>query len=371
MAGRGQGRGQLPPAQQPAGPQAQAQPIFARNPARYSQQQPLNFGLKADVELYNKGMAPLAGDPYDGTNLRTFLIKVGEKARQYNWMPLLTFQNNKTLIKHYGEITLEEVKQAAVAYLAVQDRRSQNSDMMFQCLRESINDETHTKVANTPDDYTFEVNGETVEDGPCFLKAVIDATYTNTLTNTAVARQNLASLDAFVDNLPDSNVTELIKHVNENLKVLEAANETTHDLPINLFKGLRRCKDKAFKSWLGRRYDDYTQKKDPIPPDAKEFMKEVETYYKDRVKTGEWGKLDEDEERIIALRAELAAAKTSTKRDTRRRGDRTTRDNERKERWRTKAPKPNEPNTKRMSVNGTENTYHWCSNHKMWTVHKP
>lgn len=134
---------------------------------------------------------------------------------------------------------------------------------------------------------------------------------------------------------------------------------------------MRRCKDKAFKSWLGRRYDDYTQKKDPIPPDAKEFMKEVETYYKDRVKTGEWGKLDEDEERIIALRAELAAAKTSTKRDTRRRGDRTTRDNERKERWRTKAPKPNEPNTKRMSVNGTENTYHWCSNHKMWTVHKP
>lgn len=100
-------------------------------------------------------------------------------------------------------------------------------------------------------------------------------------------------------------------------------------------------------------------------------MKEVETYYKDRIKTGEWGKLNEDEERIIALRAELAAAKTSTKRDTRRRGDRTTRDNERKERWRTKAPKPNEPNTKRMSVNGTENTYHWCSNHKMWTVHKP
>lgn len=168
MAGRGQGRGQLPPAQQPAGPQAQAQPIFARNPARYSQQQPLNFGLKADVELYNKGMAPLAGDPYDGTNLRTFL--------------------------------------------AVQDRRSQNSDMMFQCLRESINDETHTKVANTPDDYTFEVNGETVEDGPCFLKAVIDATYTNTLTNTAVARQNLASLDAFVDNLPDSNVTERLTY---------------------------------------------------------------------------------------------------------------------------------------------------------------
>ena len=73
-----------------------------------------------------------------------------------------------------------------MVYLAVQDRHSQNSDMMLQCLRESINDETHAKVANTPDDYTFEINGETEEDSPCFLKAVIDATYTNTLTNTAV-----------------------------------------------------------------------------------------------------------------------------------------------------------------------------------------
>ena len=136
-----------------------------------------------------------------------------------------------------------------------------------------------------------------------------------------------------MDNLPDSNVTELIKHVNENLKVLEAANEMTHDLPINLFKDSRRCKDKAFKSWLGRRYDDYTQKKDPIPPDAKKFMKEVETCCKDRVKPGEWGKQEEEEEeRIIALRAELAA-KMSAKPDTRCRGDRATRKNEKKERW--------------------------------------
>lgn len=163
---------------------------------------------------------------------------------------------------------LEEVKQAATAYLAVQDHRSQNSDMMFQCLCESINDKRHVKVATNPDDYIFEINGEIVQDGPCLLKAVIDTAYTNTLMDTAVASQNLGSLDAFMDDLPDSNVTELIKHVNDNLKVLKAANETIHDLPRNLFKGMRRCKDKTFKSWLQRRFEDYTQKKDSIPPDA-------------------------------------------------------------------------------------------------------
>ena len=329
----------------------------------------MNFGLKTDIELYNKGMASLAGDPYDGTNLRTFLIKVGERARQYNWMPLLTFANNKTLIKHYGEVTKAEVRAAATAYLAVHDRRSQNSDMMFHCLRDSITDSIHTKVANDSEAYTFEIDGETIEDGPCFLKAIIDATYTNTLSNTAVARTNLVSLDTYMESLPDSNVTQFIQHVQTQLKTLEAADETTHDLPINLFKGLRKAKDKTFRNWLQRRYDDYKSKKDPIPADAREFMEEVENYYKDRVTEGEWGKLDEDEEQIIALKAQLEARATR-KRDGSRRSGRKDEKPGRKD-WKTKAPRPNESNTKRVSVNGTENTYHWCPNHKMWTVHKP
>ena len=276
----------------------------------------MNFGLKRDIELYNKGMASLAGDPYDGTNLRTFLIKVGERARQHNWMPLLTFADNKTLIKHYGEVTKAEVRAAATAYLAVQDRRSQNSDMMFHCLHDSITDSIHMKVANDSDAYTFEIDGENIEDSPGFLKAIIDATYTNTLSNTAVARTNLVSLDTYIEGLPDSNVTQFIQHVQTQLKMLKAANETTQDLPINLFKGVRKAKDKTFRSWLQRRYDDYKSKKDPIPADARDFMEEVESYYKDRVTEDEWGKLDEDEEQMIALKAQLEARRARERTQT-------------------------------------------------------
>ena len=78
--------------------------------------------------------------------------------------------------------------------------------------------------------------------------------------------------------------------------------------------------------------------------------------------------MDEDEEQIIALKAQLEA-RVTRKRDTNRRSGRKD-DKPGPKDWKTKAPRPNEPNTKKVSVNGTENTYHWCPNHKMWTIHK-
>lgn len=74
-------------------------------------------------------------------------------------------------------------------------------------------------------------------------------------------------------------------------------------------------------------------------------MKEVKTYYKDRINTWEWGKLDEDEEQVIALRAQLAA-KISNKRVSRRRGPQGDDKPSHKD-WKTKLPKPNEPQTEK------------------------
>jgi len=75
--------------------------LFARTPARFQQNQLLNFAEKRDVEIYNRGCTPLTGDPYDGKNLHPFLVKVGEKAAQFNWMPMLTF-GTRNLIVNYG-----------------------------------------------------------------------------------------------------------------------------------------------------------------------------------------------------------------------------------------------------------------------------
>ncbi len=158
----------------------------ARNPAKQMQDDVLDFMTKKDIEFYNKACDKLEGDAYDGTNLSTFLKMFGAKAKQYNWMRILTFgqgAQQKTLIKHYGEITKAEVQEAAAAYLGMNNRRDQDSDMMYNCLRKSISAKVFATVTTEPERYTFEVEDkeDPLEDGPSFLKAIIDHTYTNTL----------------------------------------------------------------------------------------------------------------------------------------------------------------------------------------------
>ncbi len=78
--------------------------------------------------------------------------------------------------------------------------------MIFNCLRKSITDDVFAQVTTEPERYTFTVNRVKLVDGPCFLAAIIDHTYTNTLANTEAARENLASLAEYMEALPDSNV---------------------------------------------------------------------------------------------------------------------------------------------------------------------
>ena len=51
-------------------------------------------------------------------------------------------------------------------------------------------------------------------------------------------------------------------------------------------------------------------------------MEQVENYYKDRVKTGEWMKLDDDQETILALKAIINKGEKSerkkSKKDTKK-----------------------------------------------------
>jgi len=102
--------------------------LFARTPARFQKNQLLNFAEKRDVEIFGA----------------------------------------RNLIVNYGEITREEVRQAAEAYQLANDRRAQDSDMLFHCLSGS-------------------------------LKAIIDATYTYSLSNTDMARAALSSLDKYME----------------------------------------------------------------------------------------------------------------------------------------------------------------------------
>ncbi len=115
----------VPAAQQDAATQQaaaaqQAAPIRARYPAQWGQNIELDYGTKQDHDYYKQAVEKLEGDLYDGKNLPVFLKKVEGKSYQYGWLNLLsyTYQGNppvtKNLLQHYGEITMNEVRQKAM-----------------------------------------------------------------------------------------------------------------------------------------------------------------------------------------------------------------------------------------------------------------
>jgi hypothetical protein len=347
----------------------------ARNPAKQTQEDVLDFTTKKDIEFYNKACDKLECDPYDGTNLSTFLKMFGAKAKQYNWMRILTFgqgAQRRTLIKHYGEITKAEVQEAAATYLGTNNRRDQDSDMMYNCLRKSVSAKVFATVTTEPERYTFDVEGEEdpLEDGPSFLKAIIDHTYTNTLSNTAVARENLSSLSDFMASLPDSNITEFNAYVKKQTETLAANGETTNDLVTNLFKGYAKVKDKDFRQWIKIKKGEWFDRTLIINPNGLDLMELAENHYKDAVTSKEWLKLDEDQETILALQSQIEAVQAKAKRPGKSE-DKRTRGGKKKESsewdWKKKPPKENEE--KKKTVKGK--TYHWCKNHELWCLHSP
>jgi hypothetical protein len=92
--------------------------------------------------------------------------------------------------------------------------------MIFNCLKKSVTDTVFAQVMTEPERYTFEINGEKLVDGPCFLAAIIDQTYTNTLVNTEAARKNLSSLTEYMESLSDSNVEQFNAYVKVQLETL-------------------------------------------------------------------------------------------------------------------------------------------------------
>jgi hypothetical protein len=368
-------------AQQPP-PPPQQNIVFAREPAQANQAGLLNYNDRNDIELHKNGSKALPGDPYDGTKIQVWLGKVETRGISLGMQNILTF-NGELITRRYADINRQDVTNTAIAYQVAQGRDAQNASILFNCLSASINDEIRTKVNTEPDRYVLQlpsaVPGQTipVNDGTCFLKAIIDHTYTHTLSNASMAREELSSLDTYMKTIKKSNITKFNLYVKEKIKELEAANEITTDLIVNLFKGYKKANDKPFKDWVKRLQEDYNDRKATFNPNGLDLMEKVETYYKDKVRANEWGKLDEDQQTILALKAQLQQNKDSKKKkkgekdkdkESKKRGrDKENKENEPYEKpaWKLQAPKDSEP--KKKDVEGK--TYHWCTGHKEWTIH--
>jgi len=338
---------------------------FALTPGLTSDQ-PVDYSTTWGLKQWTESTKKLGDSLFDGSpkNLKMFLERLASRVITAGWKTI-TVIGGKDLMTHYGTISIQDCKDAALGYLKLGtdgeleiNKKSQMSAQMLTCIQASISDECALKVVTSGESYEIEVKDghekATVLDGPLYLRILISRITIDSRSTVSYIRRTLSELDDYMTSV-DHNVTAFNEFVRLQLDALTARGESSSDVMVNLFKGYLAAPDKEFAAYIKQKKNDYEEGQDLQEGD---LMTMAENKYKSLVRSGEWNAPSKEQKEILALSAKLESLTKKKK---------TEKQDKRKDRfeWKKEAPK-NVMDTK----NKNNKTYHWCTKHNLWTLHK-
>ena len=267
------------------------------------------------------------------------------------------------LLTEYGQVSLEHVRDYVETYNAEESRLSQDSHTIFLCIMASLTKEAKRKIVLFSDQYT--VNGQSA--GLPLLKLVVREASTDTNSTVRVIRERLTDLPAYMGTIK-SDIEKFNIHVKTQLDALYARGENTTDLVANLFKGYKAASDKEFRAYIRKKEEDYDESTQEM--DYQRLMLLASNKYKTLVESGRWNTPSEEDNKIIALEAQvkqLVKLKKKAKDSDKDKNKNKNKNKRQKPEWMTQEPKSGEKQTKERDGK----TYHWCPKHKAWGIHKP
>ena len=366
-------------ADNPPNPPAQAAAPFALAPG-LAVAGPLDFADKNHIKMSDnatKSLAPLFD--LQAKSMHVFIGQIRDRSNLYGWKDILTIPvtragitENFNLLDHYGEISVSDVRNHALAtWINANDRNSQNSFMLFTLLKESLAPEALAIIQNMQEQYY--VAGK--PDGPSLFKVIISKAHVDTRATSTVIRMNLSSLDTYILKI-NCNISTFNEYVRAQVYALAARGEQTQDLLVNLFKAYFVVSDRAFKSYIEQHQNAYDDGEDIS---YETLMSKAENKYKALVERDQWNEKSKEEEQIVALNAELKEVNKKlklagkySKKDNKKganKKDNKKADGKKKQdaAWKTKAPVGQQPKTKKVD----DVTWHWCHHHSRWVQHTP
>ena len=381
----------------PVGPAPPA-PAFALGPGR--SHAVLNFddpntGATA-TKLYNKAISPL-DTKFDGEadNLAVFLASVRDRARRFNWQRLITVPiddgTTRNLLTHYGQVSLDNMRAHATTYVNTPTRDAQDNDMFCYFLADSLTSDFCTTVLLYADVYTV-TNVPIVS---ALLNQIIILTRVDNPASTMHIREMLIESKSKLL-LLKGNITQFNQWVRKQMGRLHAREQEAVDLLYYLWKAYKAAPDDEFVVYIK---DLKSQSDDGRATfTAEDLMVRAENKYEARLLDEEntWGKPTEDQEKIVAMTAEInslkkARSSTTTSKPTKQKAatsktqvnkkaqpkkkEQKKKTNE-KWAWKNKPPKDTDSKENNAFVKTFEGKkYYWCLHHNngagMWTLHHP
>ena len=352
---------------------AAVDPPFALSPALATNLQ-IDYTSTAGIKIWQEATRKFAEEPFDcnAWGLRDFLQLVRDRSSNSGWHdsiltipedvadPLL---NLSDFLEHYGEISIEHLRDHAATYVGTPTRAAQDSVQLATSLINSLSREGRNKVTIHRDEYT--INGQIV--GILVLKIIIRESYIDTNATTTHIRSKLSSLDDYLPSV-GHDIGKMNLYVLNLIEALTARGETSNDILSNLFKGYKAAKDHTFVRYIEKKEDAYEE---GAPMTYQALMTFAKNKYDVLVQKELWNAPTPEEEKIIALEATVKKLQGQQKRI----GGNSNKPKP-KEKVRKPAAKPDEAwmkvepadKTKSKNVKGKE--WWWCDNHKKFTRHK-
>ena len=350
---------------------------FARAPGQADLGAILDYTMEAAKKQYKNATLPLVNKhDLSASNLRDFLQLLAQRADVYDWSTILEFEKGDgttiSLLKQYGNITLNAIKQEAEVYEGNNNCASQDSQQLADCIINSLTLEARSTITLYEDEYM--VNG--LKSGPCMLKVVIRESHIDTNATTRIIQEELNKLDTYMVSI-DSNIIKFNEHVQDLIKQLHARGETTQDLLANLFRAYKVVPDKDFVTYINAKRDNHDDGTEVIEPNKLMLLAGLK--YKTKKQEGKWNAPSTEEEELLTLHAEVKKLKISkaNKNDFPSK-DKVKRQCKRGHRSQTKGQEamqalmdaPSKQGDKHMkTVNNKE--WHWCPKHECWVRHSP
>ena len=261
---------------------------------------------------------------------------------------------------HYGERTLDQIRDIVKIYINTPPRVAQDSAQLYHCLLNSLSTKGLSKMLICDSEYT--VNG--TPSGTLFLKVLIRESHIDTNATTRHIREKLGSLYEYLASV-GYDIVKMNDYTKGLLLSLKARGETTEDLIANLFKAYKLVPDKNFARYIQAKEDEYD--KGGIK-DSEQLMMSESNKYRTLVGDKVWNAPTEEDNKILVLQARID--RMTTAKPQRGQGQQKTIKTGQPPRpgWMSVAPTARkELDSKTMD----EKEYWWCTALKRWCRHKP
>jgi hypothetical protein len=302
--------------------------VFADTPQTLGADDLIDYSSKRGSDIYKQGIAPLDDKALtEGFNMTAnqtvvFTEAMLNRATAMGWnkgsKQITTFTNSSgvsvDIIKSYGQIDEATLKTACERFckageVDAESRAKQNNTMMSMCLNKSLTASAKASLLTYRAEYTF----DGVEYAPLMYKIIMRLATIDSVATTQTLRDNLQNLGVFAVTVK-GDIDKVNAEFDTNYSQLLARGATLDD-PIGiLFEAYLLVPCYNFTKYMSTKHDEYLDGN--LTSLTHEAMMSMAKRKFDFLKTkGKWGAKSPDDEKIVAMAAQINSLKGQLKLD--------------------------------------------------------